>query len=174
MPTANRAAGHASLTRRAPSSSAESPEERITSAPATPACCARATTSARSAWNSDPARWQWESIIEIRGRNHARCRPDLRVRRLPDTRAGRDVLIEADESRLAAFRAGGEDHAVRVDSHQLRRLEVEDHDDRPADELFRLVRFGDAGDQRALLGADVDGHLHELARVRHLFRAEHF
>ena len=65
-------------------------------------------------------------------------------------------VLKADEHRLAAVRARGEHHPVRLDAHQLRRLQVEDDDDRLADERFRLVGLGDAGDERALLGADVD------------------
>ena len=41
------------------------------------------------------------------------------------------------------------------------------------DELLGLVGLGDAGDQRPLLGADVDRQLHQLARVGHLLGGEH-
>src|SRR5262245_13745806 len=89
---------------------------------------------------------------------------------LSDSSTRRYLLIEAYERGLAAFGACREDHAVRLDAHQLRWLQVEHHRDRPADQLFGLVRFCDAGDERALLGPDVDRHLHELPRVRDLLR----
>ena len=81
--------------------------------------------------------------------------------------------VEGDERRLAAVRARGEHHAVRLDAHQLRGLQVEHDDDRPADERLGLVGLRDAGDNRALLGADVDLHLHELVRLRHALGGQH-
>ena len=56
---------------------------------------------------------------------------------------------KADHLRLAAVRARGQHHPVRLNPHQLRWLQVEDDHHGLADERFRLVRFGDAGHQRA-------------------------
>ena len=52
-------------------------------------------------------------------------------------------------------------------------LQVGDDDDRPADELLGLIRLGDAGDDRPLLGADIDLQLHQLLRLRHGLGLEH-
>ena len=89
------------------------------------------TTASRSAANSSPARWQWESIMlsmrRVRRPGHIERESRASARSRPRPR--RHVLIEADQHRLAAVRAGGEHHAVRLDAHQLRRLQVEDDDD---------------------------------------------
>ena len=42
-----------------------------------------------------------------------------------------------------------------------------------ADERLRLVGLGDAGDERALLGADVDRQLQQLLRLLHAFGGQH-
>ena len=74
---------------------------------------------------------------------------------------------------LAAVRARREHHPVRLDAHQLRRLQVEDDHDRAADERLRLVRLGDAGDDRALAGAGVDLQLEQPARLGHALGRQH-
>src|SRR5262245_18166354 len=103
--------------------SASSPAPRMQSAAVTPACCARPTTPSRSFENAASARWQWLSIIAA----------------LSDARARGDVLVETHQRRLAPVGTGREHHAVRFDPHQLGGLEIEDHDDRPADELLGFV-----------------------------------
>ncbi len=75
-----------------------------------------------------------------------RCAPHLSH---PRTRRRR--FLEADEHRLAAFGARAEHHPLRFDAHQFRRLQVEDDRHRPANQRFRLVRLGNAGDNRALV-----------------------
>src|SRR5437870_5042724 len=92
---------------------------------------------------------------------------------LPDPSPWRRRVFERHDDRLAAIGARGEHHPVRLDPHQLRRLQVEHHDDRLADERVRFVRFGDAGDERALLGPDVDLQLEEAVRFWHAFRGDH-
>ena len=58
---------------------------------------------------------------------------------LLDPGAGSDLPVERHEDRLAAFRARREDHAVRLDAHELRGLEVEDDADGPAHELLGFM-----------------------------------
>ena len=58
-----RTPSQAALTDFARSPSAASPAVRITSAPDSPASRARDRTASRSAANSTPARWQWESSM---------------------------------------------------------------------------------------------------------------
>ena len=60
------------------------------------------------------------------------------------------------------FKNGGEsadfavpcrqDHALRFDAHELRRLEIGDDDDGFADQRFRFIFLADAGDDLSLLG----------------------
>ena len=84
----------------------------------TPAACAPRDDRVEVGANASSARWQCESI-----RSHDA---------LPDPRARRRRLVERHEHRLAAVGAGGEHHAVRLDAHQLRGLQVgDDHDVRP-------------------------------------------
>src|SRR5262245_113900 len=92
-----------------------------------------------------------------------------RARRVTSThsRTGIGRGVEGDNRRLAAVGAGRENHPVRLDPHQLRRLQVEDDDHRLADERFGFVRLRDAGDERAVLRADVDRQLEQLLRLLH-------
>ena len=80
-----------------------------------------------------------------------------------------DVRIDAQQRRLAVDRRG-QHHAVRLDPHQLRRLEVGHDDHLASDQLLRRVLRGDAGDERALPLAVEDGQLDQLLRLLHFFR----
>src|SRR5919106_1299508 len=93
---------------------------------------------------------------------------------LSDPRAGWNLRIETDERWLATVGARGEDHAVRLDPHQLGRFEIEHHHDRATHELLGFVGFGDPGHERPLLAAGVDRQLYQLARIRHLLGREDF
>src|SRR4051812_27623425 len=63
MPAEKRTCGQAARTVPARADSSASPALRMHKAPVSPASRARPTTESRSATNSSPARWQWESII---------------------------------------------------------------------------------------------------------------
>ena len=68
-------------------------------------------------------------------------------------------------SRLAD--RGREDHAVGLDAHELRRLQVRDDDDVAADEGLGLVLRRDARDDLAPLVAEIDLEAHQLVRLGH-------
>ena len=117
--------------------------------------------ASRSASKTSSARWQWESIMTSNDCIEPdECDRIARVARLSAPASLASTRCRAPRRhRLAAVGARGEDHAVRLDAHQLRRLQVGDDDDQAADERFRLVGFGDARDDRPLLGAGVDAQL---------------
>lgn len=58
--------------------------------------------------------------------------------------------------------------------HQLGGLQVGNDADRSANEHIRLVGLGDASDDGALLGADIDAELHQLFRIWHALGREDF
>src|SRR5687768_7477392 len=145
----------------------------MTSACVRPAAIARAITSSRSLTNSGPAMWQWLSTKSMmKGRPEGRPLPSLDSQ-LTDAGAGRHRRIHRYQRWRATLRAGRQHHSVRLDPHQLRRLQVRDDDDRPADELIGLIRLGDAGNDRPLLGPDIDTQLDQLLRLRNGLGFEH-
>src|SRR6478672_2563456 len=95
-----------------------------------------------------------------------RLKPDItETELLPYPGTWRRRLGEGDHFRLATVGTRRQDHAVRFDAHQLRRLQVEDDHHRFADQRIGLIRFGDAGDERAMFGADVYRELQQLLRL---------
>src|SRR2546421_4916032 len=87
----------------------------------------------------------------------------------------RHVLGESGEDGAALFADGGrEHHALRLEAAELARLEVGDDDHLAADELLRLVVFGDAGENLARLRlAEVYGEAEQLVGLRHALRRQH-
>lgn len=64
-------------------------------------------------------------------------------------------------------------HAVAVFVAEFVRLQIHEHDDLPAHELFGLVLIGDGGHDDALARAVVQGQLHQLVRFAHGFCRKH-
>src|ERR1044072_5622171 len=114
--------------------------------PTTPRARARSRAASRSP-SARLWRWQWESTTPGSGGAEAEAE-----------------LIGTQQYGVAILR-GREDHALGLDAHELGGLEVGDDDDLAADELLRRVGLADAGDDGALLVAEVDRELDELARL---------
>src|SRR6202035_3906140 len=179
-------------------SSASSSRMAGTRNPATPRSRASSSARSRSSAGSD-WRWQWESIGPVAswlnlaslrsfggaprisprlkklkvGRcqslREARWSHGYRLARSLDAGAVGDRLSGVKEDRLAVLR-GGEDHPLRLDAHQLRRLQVRYHDDLLAHQLLRPVLLGEAGDHGAGLLAEVQSQLQELVGLRYQLR----
>ena len=101
------------------------------------------------------------------------CRSSNCVQRTREPAGGIDGSTDDSDS-APAFDARRQHHPVRLDAHQLRRLQVRHDHDRPADELIGLIRLGDAGDDRPLLRADVHLQLDQLLRLRNGFGSSTF
>src|SRR5947209_18285810 len=115
----------------------------MTSAQLTFAALARSTTGSRSALKASSARWQWEST-------------STPLCPLSNPSARRRRLVEAHKQRLAAVRAGRQHHAVRFDTHELARLQVQHDGHRSADQCGRLIHLGDARYNRTLIHPRID------------------
>src|ERR1044072_1078377 len=136
--------------------------------PTTPRARARSRAASRSP-SARLWRWQWESTTP--GSGGAEAEAELIGTRgappkspLLHPRAGRNFVLGTQQYGVAILR-GREDHALGLDAHELGGLEVGDDDDLAADELLRRVGLADAGDDGALLVAEVDRELDELARL---------
>src|SRR3989449_9988845 len=70
-------------------------------------------------------------------------------------RTRRDVVHCREQSRHL-FLAGGQDHALRLDAHELGWLQVRHNHDALAHQIFRRVLRADAGYDLAPLGTDID------------------
>src|SRR5256712_9170827 len=69
-------------------------------------------------------------------------------------RTRRDVVHCCEQSRHL-FLAGGQDHPLRLDAHELGRLQVRHNHDALAHQIFRRVLRADAGHDLAPLGSDI-------------------
>ena len=88
---------------------------------------------------------------------HRRHQPRPDVAALLQARAQRDLLVEGREDGLAAFGlGGGKQHAVGLQPAHLARRKIGDDHDAAADQLFGRVPLGDAGENLALLVAEID------------------
>ena len=67
----------------------------------------------------------------------------------------------------------GEHHAVRLDPHEGRRLEVRDHDHLAAAELLGRIVLRDPRHDRPRLGAEPHRQLEQLLRLRHRLGVQH-
>src|SRR2546422_4781586 len=72
-----------------------------------------------------------------------------------DLRARRDVVHCREQSRHLVL-AGGQDHPLRLDAHELGRLHVRHDHDALAHQVFRQVLCADAGYDLAPLSTDID------------------
>src|SRR6266849_1440145 len=88
-----------------------------------------------------------------------------------DLRSRRDVFDRCEERGDFLF-AGGQDHALRLDAHDLGRLEVRHDDHALTHQVFRRVLGPDSCDDLTLLGANVHLLLEKLGGLRHTFRRE--
>src|SRR3990172_10159205 len=161
----------------------------------TPAWRARWSISFRSASNCESSRWAWESTressqVEIgagsltigipeRFFDARSCKSGTRRHSAQnDNRsfeAGADghFFEEAGQHRRAVRQRGGDDHAVGFDAAELARLEVAHHNDFAADELFRRVDGGYAGDDLADFVAEIHHHFEDLVRAGDFFGGFH-
>ena len=71
------------------------------------------------------------------------------------------------------FVAGCEDHALRFDPHELRRLQIRDDDDRLPIKRFRFIFLADARHDLPLLGAEVNLEFDQFFRFRHALGGQH-
>src|SRR2546428_10142607 len=81
-------------------------------------------------------------------------------------RTRRDVVHCCEQSRHL-FLAGGQDHPLRLDAHELGRLQVRHNHDALAHQIFRRVLRADAGPDLAPLGSDIHLHLYKPGGLRH-------
>ena len=83
---------------------------------------------------------------------------------LADFGAEGDLVGEGGENRLAGvvFAGGGEQHAVGFQAAHLAGSEVGDDGDALSDQFFRRVELGDAGENLAAFGSEVDFEAEEF------------
>ena len=75
--------------------------------------------------------------------------------------------------RLPVVAAGREDHAPRLDAHQLRRFQIRQNHQASAHQRLRLVALPDAGDDRSGLSASLHLQLQQLGGLRHPLGRHH-
>ena len=82
-------------------------------------------------------------------------------------------LRRGDEPHLSVSLTCHENHSLRLYSADLPRGKVGENADLLPDHILRRIELGDAGDDRTLVNAGVDGQLQQLVSLGHTLSLKH-